>query len=57
MTDKIKAMESQKLKLIEESDRKYKEAVTRFEEEIEVKTLAAQDELKSMQERSEESLA
>jgi hypothetical protein len=50
-------MELQKFKLIEESDKKYKEAVARIEEELELKAQGAQSEMKQIQERSEESLA
>ena len=57
LTDKVKQLEQQRGKLIEEADRKYKEAVIQFEDELEAKEAQAQQELKDMQEKSEESLA
>ena len=42
---------------MDDADRKYKEAVIRFEDELEAKTQQTQFDLKEMQEKSEEALA
>lgn len=41
LSDRIKAMEGMRTKMIEEADRKYNEAVAKFEEELEIKTINA----------------
>jgi ACT domain-containing protein len=56
LQEKVRSVEMSKVKIIEESDRKYKEAVTNFEEEMEQKEQSLQMELREMQERSEEAL-
>eukprot|EP01022_Parablepharisma_sp_SALTPOND_P026536 TRINITY_DN64349_c3_g1_i1.p1 TRINITY_DN64349_c3_g1~~TRINITY_DN64349_c3_g1_i1.p1 ORF type:complete len:1293 (-),score=318.68 TRINITY_DN64349_c3_g1_i1:5706-9584(-) len=57
ITNQNKALEQQKVRLIEESEKHYKEIIANLEEQLEENTKKAQDEIHDLQARSEESLA